>query len=338
MATAWRPRLTARALRPVLAGLEALGHPGTDFLARAGINPQTLGDPDARLPAGATGRLWQLAVDVTGDALLGMHVALAAPITSFEMHAYAMLSSPTLGDAYRRASRYHRLINEGSKLTFRQGTVNVLEHSLLDGRPVPRQPAEFLVTTWLRLGRLVTGSPWIPARVHFAHERPADTTEYEAVFGAPVQFASDRTALYVPAAALDLKNSRSDPTLVSLIDRYADSLLETRVSIISESARVRAWLVEVHEGGVPSAAKAAKALTVSPRTLHRRLKQEGTTFRRLLDDFRQRKARTLLGEHRHSIAEIAFLLGYSELSAFYRAFKRWTGRSPAELRKEIVNR
>ncbi len=334
MLTAWKPRLTVRALRPMLAGLEALGHPSAELLARVGISPQTLGDPDHRLPPGTTGKFWELAVRTTGDERLGMHLALAAPISSFDMHAYAMLSSPTLRDAYQRACRYQRLINEGTELSFRYGPEGVLQHSLPDGRSVPRHPAEFLVTTWLRLGRLVTGTAWTPAHVSFAHDRPSDTTEHETVFGAPIQFTSGRTALHLRAAVLDLRNPRADPALVTLLDRYAESLLERQPHLISESARVRAWLVEAHGRGAPQAEEAAKALAMSVRTLHRRLKQEGTTFRQLLDQFRHERALALLTTRRHSIADVAFLLGYSELSAFYRAFRRWTGRSPADLRDE----
>lgn len=332
--TAWKPRLTVRALRPIIAGLEALGHPAESLLADAAIPPTTIAEPNARLPVGAGARLWKSAVAQTGDERLGLHLALAAPLKSFDMHAYAMLSSPTLRDAYHRACRYQHLVNEGTELTFTGSAEGVLQHSLPDGRSVPRQPAEFLATAWLRLGRLVTGTDWVPTQACFAHDRPADTSEYETVFGLQVRFTTGRTAMHMPGAVLDLPNPRADATLVELLDSYADTLLERQPAFTSENARVRAWLVEAHATGAPSAEQAAKALAMSVRTLHRRLKSEGTTFRRLLDQFRHEKAVFLLGTRRHSIAEVAFLLGYSELSAFYRAFRRWTGRSPAALRDE----
>jgi len=151
-------------------------------------------------------RLWDRAVALSGDDCLGMHVAMAAPIKAFDVHAYAVLSSPTLGDAYYRACRYQRLINQATVLTFAEGPEEgVLHHGLPGGRSVSRQPAEFLVATWLKFGRLVTGSPWAPTRVFFAHDQPTDTREHTAIFGGPVQFTSGQTAMQVPVATLHLE-------------------------------------------------------------------------------------------------------------------------------------
>ncbi len=331
----WKPRLTARALRPVVAGIEALGHSTSPLLTHAGIGPSVVADPEGVLPPGSMTRFWDRAVVVTGDDRLGIHAAMAAPIKAFEVHAYAMLSSPTLRDAYYRACRYQRLINEGTELSFTVGKREaVLRHGRPDGGSVPRQPAEFLVTTWLRLGRLVTGTTWSPTRVFFAHDRLADTREHEKMFGGALQFTSGQTAIHLPSAVLELTNPRADSTLVSLLDRYTETLLERKPALTTVSGRVHAWLVEAHSAGDPAARSAAAALAMSERTLHRRLEEEGMTFRKLLDQFRHEKAVELLASRKHSIAEVAFLLGYSELSAFYRAFKRWTSRSPAGLRDE----
>jgi len=280
-------------------------------------------------------KFWERAVGVTGDDRLGMHVAMAAPITTFDVHAYAMLSSPTLRDAYHRACRYQRLINEATELTFRETPkAGVLRHGRPGGASVPRQPAEFLVTSWLRLGRLVTGSTWTPTQVFFAHDRPADVREHQSVFGTALRFTSGQTAMHIPPTALKSANPRADPTLVALLDRYTATLLDRQPALTSVSGRLRAWLVEAHGAGAPAASQAAKVLAMSERTLHRRLAAEATTFRKVLDGFRHEKAVELLASRRHSIAEVAFLLGYAELSAFYRAFRRWTSRSPADLRDE----
>jgi AraC-like DNA-binding protein len=333
--SSWKRPLTARALRPVVAGIEALGHSTSPLLTHAGITPSLVADPDGRLPPGSMTRFWERAVVMTGDDRLGMHVALAAPINAFDVHAYAMLSSPTLRDAYHRACRYQRLINEATELTFREGPRGgVLRHGRPGGASVPRQPAEFLVTAWLRLGRLVTGSAWTPTLVFFAHDRPADAREHESVFGTSLRFTSGQTAMHIPPAALRSANPRADPSLVALLDRYASTLLDRQPAFTTLSGRLRAWLVEAHGAGVPAASQAAKALAMSERTLHRRLEAEATTFRKVLDGFRHEKAVELLALRRHSIAEVAFLLGYSELSAFYRAFRRWTSRSPADVRDE----
>ena len=336
--TAFKPGLTVRAIRPVIAGLEALGHPVDSLLAEAGIPASILADLDTYLPAGSSRKLWDRGVAIANDDCLGLNVAMAAPVHAFDVHAYAMLSSSTLSGALQRACRYQRLINEGTELTLEDdGGDGVLRHGLLGGGAVSRQPAEFLAATWLKLGRMVTGSVWSPAQVFFAHDRPADTRLHEELFGVRPNFASGVTAMRIPAATLALTNPRADATLAALLDRYTSTLLDTRPRLTTVSGRVRSWLVESHGLGAPLAREAAKALAMSERTLHRRLADEQTTFRELLDRFRHEKAVALLTARRHGIAEVAFLLGYSEMAAFYRAFKRWTGRSPARLRESALS-
>ncbi|MFQ5650877.1 MAG: AraC family transcriptional regulator [bacterium] len=331
----WEPYITVRAVQPVIAALETLGHKVEAFLAEAGVARAVLHDADGRVPHRAMMLLWQHACAVTGDDCLGIHLAEAAPIRAFEVHSYALLSSPTLRDAYQRACRYQRLIHDATDLTLEEGaSEGVLQHSLPGGRPVPRHPAEFLATLWVRFGRLVTGDAWAPALVCFAHAAPKDTSEHARVFRAPVQFSTGRTAMHIPNRILDLPNPRPDANLLGLLDKYADGLLEKFPRQPTLAERVRAWLSEELSGGTPSVSAAARALHSSVRTLHRGLQSEGTSFRELLDQLRQERATVLLANPRCSVAEVGFLLGFAEISSFSRAFKRWTGKAPAEFRTD----
>jgi hypothetical protein len=133
--------------------------------------------------------LWRCAVERTGDGDLGLHVAEAAPVQSFDVHGYALLSSPTLRDAYQRACRYQRLIHDTTELALEVGEDRAtLRHALPGGRPVPRQCAEFLAAVWVRFGRLVTGFDWAPLEVRLAHPRPASTAAHGRFFRAPLRF------------------------------------------------------------------------------------------------------------------------------------------------------
>jgi AraC-like DNA-binding protein len=325
--------LTVRALQPVIAGLEILGHDVDALLATAAISRGVLADPDGRVSHQAMMVFWNRASAVTGDDHLGIHLAEAAPVESFELHAYALLSSPTLRDAYRRACRYQRLIHEATDLQFEDlPRAAVLRHALPGGISVPRHPAEFLATLWLRFGNLLTGTLWKPDAVHFAHAAPRDTTEHERVFGSRVQFSSGRTAMQICDAVLDASNARSDPGLVKVLDRYALSLLGDVPSSITLGSRVRAILVESLGSECPTADTVAKRLNMSVRTLHRALRGESSGYREILEQFRRERAAALLAQRQCSIAEVGFVLGFSELSSFYRAFRRWTGKTPAEYR------
>ncbi len=326
--------ITVRAVQPVVAALEATGRDGRGWLADAGVDPGVLADVEGRVPHGSMMALWQRARAETGDDHLGIHLAEAAPIRSFEVHAYAMLGSETLRAAYRRAARYQRLIHETTSLTFDEGSgEGVLRHALPGGGAVPRHPAEFLATLWVRFGRMVAGVEWAPVLVCFAHPAPAAIEEHARVFGAPVRFSESGTAMHVADDVLDRPNANADPGLVQMLDRYAESRLGSRPRLAPSSERVREWLHTQLPGGEPTATGAARALNLSVRSLHRSLRDEETTFRELLDRLRHERALSFLRDPRYSIAEVAFLLGFSELSSFYRAFRRWTGRTPAEFRE-----
>jgi hypothetical protein len=149
------PQITVRAVQPVIAGLEVLAYDVDAVLAAAPISYEQLEDTDGRIPHRTMMALWQAAAELSGDPDVGIHVAEAAPVASFAVHADALLSSPTLREAYRRGCRYQRLIHETTNLEFDEGPAEgVLHHSLPGGLAVPRHPPEFLATVWVRLGSL----------------------------------------------------------------------------------------------------------------------------------------------------------------------------------------
>jgi AraC-like DNA-binding protein len=173
--------------------------------------------------------------------------------------------------------------------------------------------------------------------VRFAHCAPRDAREHERFFGAPLRFATGENALVLPQALLDLPCRGTDRSLLSLLDRYAaDRLAAPPTATFAD--RARATLSEELQAGHVTAHGLAARLEVSTRTLHRSLAAEGTSYRLLLAQLRLDIAARHLMDDRMSVAEIAFLVGFSELSAFHRAFKRWTGRTPAAFRTEARTR
>lgn len=327
------PHITIRAVQPVVAGLDALGHDAKRIVESAGINFETLADPEGRVPHSKMMTFWKKAEEATGDDNLGLHLAQAAPIASFEVHAYAVLSSPTLRDAYRRASRYQRLIHEITDLVFDEGNEQgVLRHTLPNGQTVPRHPAEFLVTLWIRFGRLVTGRDWAPAAVYFSHRAPDGRSEHERLYGAPVIFSSGKTALHISNQILDMANPKADAGLIAVLDRYAQTQIGQAQRCSTFAECVRSQLAASLADGAPGVEELARAMHVSVRTFNRRLKAEGTGYRQLLEGTRHERAITLLSDSRYSIIEIAFMLGFADVASFYKYFKRWTGTTPLNFR------
>ena len=317
-----------------MSGLMTLGYDPLPFLHTRGIDSNMLLDPDATVPMSACVGLLADGVRATGDDNLGLHVAEHAELGSFDVHFYAMVSSPTLGAAFERVCRYQRLIHETSQVRLeKSGDRALLSHRLPGGMAAPRQTAELLLAAWVRAGRVATRTRWSPAEVRFAHRAPRDSREHERFFGAPLRFATGENALVLPAALLDLPCRRTDPSLLSLLDRYAaDRLGVPQAATFAD--RARAALSEELQAGNVTAQGVAARLRVSIRTLHRSLAAEGTSYRRLLDQLRLDIAERHLIDDRMSVAEVAFLVGFSEISAFHRAFKRWTGRTPVTFRAE----
>jgi AraC-like DNA-binding protein len=327
------PLLTTRAVRPLVSGLAALGQAPAPMLARAGIDAATLEDPEASVPMRKVLALVDDAVQVTGDENLGLHLAQAAEPGSFDVHLYAMLSSPTLGDACQCLCRYQRLIHDSTEVRLDiEDNRATLRHRMPGGVAAPRQSIEFLLAAWVRVGRMATGTTWSPEEVRFAHDEPGGSAEHRRFFGSRVCFMAGANALIMPASLLDVACERADVALFGMLDRYAADRLERAPKSASVADRARAALGTALRNGEPSATYVANRLKMSVRTLNRALASEQTSYRHLLEQLRRDLAMRYLADPRLSVTEVAFLLGFSELSAFHRAFRRWTSVTPSAFR------
>jgi AraC-like DNA-binding protein len=319
-----------------VSGLRECGHDVAPILAAVGIDDAMLDDPDTRVPTSVAMALLARSVEQTGDSNLGLHLAERAQLGSFDVHFFAMASSPTLGASYERLCRYQRLIHETSRVDLEIGRDRaVLRHQLAGGAAAPRQTAEFLLAAWVRAGRVITGIDWAPDEVHFAHPAPSDSTDHARFFRAHVHFAMSENALVLLPRLLETPCARADPALVAVLDRYAADRLGHMPDSNSVADRVRTALVDELRGGEPTASHLAARLKMSVRSLNRLLAAENTSYQGLLDALRRDLAERHLADRQMSISEVGFLLGFSELSSFHRAFKRWTGRTPAQFRQEF---
>jgi AraC-like DNA-binding protein len=177
-------------------------------------------------------------------------------------------------------------------------------------------------------GRAITGVDWSPRSVSFIHHEPASTERHQRLFRAPVRFSQPHDALAFDRALLARPLLTAEPALAGVLERQAELLLTRLPPQGSLRGAVRRALLPALPGGEPRIERVAKALAMTPRTLQRRLSEDGITFQGLLDDLRRELANHYLQGQGRPAAEVAFLLGFADPSAFRRAFKRWTGSSP----------
>ena len=317
------------------------GVPPPELLRAAALDPERLVDPDATLPRSQEIRLWDEAVRLTGDPDFGLHLAewvARFPLDHFDVLAFAVRSSPTLGEHYRLVGRYIRLIHEGVYLSLEEdGDVARLVHGHSPELAGPRQPVEGMLALLLLHGRLGVGEDFAPRAVCFAHARPAVVSEQERVFRAPVRYGCPRNELVLDRALLGRAQRHADQRLLALLDRQLGVLLsELPESRSFRDVVARCMMDELPERE-PAVAAIAVKLHMSSRSLQRRLQGEGTSFADVLSDVRRDRALHYLKDRRLSIGEIAFSLGFRDVTAFHRAFKRWTGSTPAKYRSSVAD-
>ncbi len=322
-----------RLVRPFLTVLEK--HPAIPLEL---LSPLMDLDPDERFPASVLMELLRGAIELTGDENLGLHAAEAATLGDYDVLEYAASSCATGREAVEVIGRYIALVDESADFSVeeRDGKGYCWMRSLV---PLTRPAADFQMATFYRAVNLWLGSdPPFEMEVWFGHEAPDDPSEYGRVFaGSKVIFGAPVNAFIVDASLLDIELGSADPKLNTVLRRHADQLLAELPSVDELSGSVRRLVTEMLAGRKLSADRVAGRLNTSRRTLHRRLKVEGTTFRELVDDQRRSLAMRYMEKGSLSVGEISFLLGFSDVVAFHRAFKRWTGLTPQQYRRSRVH-
>lgn len=292
-----------------------------------------LNDPDARFPQDGMTRLWQRAVELSGNPAIGLNMASVVRPGSFHVVGYALMSSRTLKEGFTRLVRYQRIIGEGADLSFRltpQGyELNLAIHG--DRLPAARQSMEASLAYSLAFCRWITGQPIKPLQVLFQGPPPVDLQPFEQVFQGPMRFNADHYGLLFERADMDRPLPTANESLAQLHDRFAGEYL-ARFSESRVSHAARQVLCRLLPQGEPRREAVAQALNLSERTLQRRLQEEGGSFQQLLDDTRRELAQQYLAQPSLSLLEVAYLLGFADPSNFFRAFRRWFGQTPGEFR------
>lgn len=321
-----------------IAFLGGRGLDGRTLAVAAGIDPQFLADPDARLPFERYATLLALARCASGDTGLSLRFGAEAGMADLSILGLIMEASATMGEAFAQMQRYGRLALAADPklpprfvLEDRQGRLY-----LIDRRPDPNSFPEMTEEAFAQLTcgpRRFLDRPHVRS-VHVTHEAPPHAGLYEEIFACPIHFAAPFNALELDPGVASWPVARERRYVFGVLCEKADSLMAAVGPVQTVRARLEeAMRVRLHQGE-PGADELARELGFSRSTLFRRLREEGTSFALVLDGLRRDLALQLVAGSRSSLAEIAYLLGFSEPAALSRAFQRWTGMTPGHYRQQ----
>lgn len=322
------------ALGAVPEVLRELGVEPGALLAAAGIDPAKLQDPHSTISFTAMGRLAAQCVALTGCPHFGLLVGAREGLQALGLVGFLAQHSPDVGTGLRNLVAHIHHYQRGAVTTLSsEGDAACLGFDIylpkVEGQDQIYDGAMAVYTNVLRG---LCGPAWRPTEIAFAHGRPADLRPYQRFFGAPLRFDADQTFIAFPAVCLLQPIPGAEPILYQILQRQVDVLGEGAGAGFAAALRgiIRTLLV----GHRCSVDEAAGLFGIHRRTLHRRLKREGVTFDALVEDVRADLAQELLAARDTPLSEVATRLGYCDVSAFSRAFRRWSGTTPARWRIE----
>ncbi len=319
-------------VRGVLAELQRRGIDPDDLLRASGLTRERVMDIHEYLLFDQLDRLVSLAIERTNDPGLGLAIGAHAPEAMLQVFGHFMVAHRTMREAMASWERYSVMLSDATRFRLLERD-DVALFLCVPPRVTARTPffMDLVLALSARLGTHFAPNGAALREVHFHHATPSYAALYPEVFGCPVLFGQEHNALIFPRELLDRPQNHADETVRGFMLEAVERLMQERNRARTLTQRVQILLQSVGEDFARAEAEAiARQLGMSPRTLRRRLSSEGTTFATLLDEARCRIACQALGVAGARPDKVAEILRFSEPSAFRRAFKRWTGLTPAE--------
>jgi AraC-like DNA-binding protein len=311
------------------------GADAAELARRAGIALADLDDQDNRIAMDRYIALMRAAKDLTGDPALALHYGESVDLSDISITGLIMNACATMGEAFLQMNRFGKLAIEveggGKRFMMRTDDRGLW---MEDARENPNHFPELTEVTFARQvcgPRRFLSEPHV-LEVHVTHPAPSYRDEYARIFQCPVVFDAPWNALRLHPDITAMKVALQPRYVFGVLSERAKQLLRDLENTKTTRGKVEAQLMLILHKGDASMDTVATSLGVSRQTLFRRLKSEDVTFEKVLDDLRHRLALGYLAGRKASVNETAYLVGFSDPAAFSRAFKRWTGKSPSEMR------
>jgi AraC-like DNA-binding protein len=326
--------LSVTLLRFISEGLGALGADWRAIFRRCGIDPTALSDSEARFARSSYDQLWPAAAKWTGDAGIGLHVGEQIQPRAVNILGYLLMSSATVGEGMERTIHYHRVIagENWIELDKRPGSMSI--RLISESLPAEARAlhTEYIALLLLKLLSWASGDDVQATEVQFMHPGLVDEAEYRRILKCAVRFQCPENTILLSETVVHRPSLNANPEISQIHREFADHQLAEfgEESVTHAVAKHIASLMEVGPCDLPTLAKRQH---MSPRTLQRRLADEGTTFQKILESVRRNLCLRHLEWAHIPLSEIAYLAGFADASSFNRAVRRWTGQTPLRYRQ-----
>jgi AraC-like DNA-binding protein len=330
------PSATGGIARHVYARMLEAGIHVKPLLKKAGLSVEEIEDRDVRLKVRSQIKFLELGATALQDDFLGFHLARDVDLREIGLLYYVLASSELLNDALRRAARYSGITNEGISLKLHSAkeVAITLEYVGVERRS-DRHQIEFWLVSFVRLCRQLTNRRLVPRRIRVTHHRKSMPAEFRSLLGCEIEFGSTVDEIIFPETVNLMPIGSADPYLNDILTKYCEDALAHRApERTTLRSSVENAMAPLLPHGKARAAEIARRIGMSHRTLARKLASEGLTFSEISENLKADLARHYLKDGDLPISQIAWLLGYREVSAFTHAYKRWTGMTPRQSRAQ----
>jgi AraC-like DNA-binding protein len=328
--------VSASSARTLINHLIKKGYSQDILESRSGIELMELDRADYRIGIHDFNSLWDLAVAYTQDDALGLHLGEQVYPNQMGVVGNLFFNSKTLGEALNQFERLYRLVNESLDVSFSSvEDIACLDYACKQPEFYNRASMDRAMAISVSRAKAFIKEPLCLESVSFQHPEPHYRTEYDRIFNCPILFDQPSCSLRFNAKFLKYRLPQRNPYLYQVLRRHANQLLHKLNPRDALTREIKKQISKSLSKNAVDADNIAEKLHMSRQTLYRKLKQEGHVFHELVEEVRKEKALNYLQNNKYNLSEIAFLLGFSELSAFSRAFKRWCGVSPTDYLAEL---
>jgi len=327
--------ISATKISSFLNNLDGYSITREEVIQCAGINPLILSSPDNRLSGFEAQKIIEATTRLTNDDNLGIHQGEHLSKGFSNILGYVLMNCSTLKECWTKYCRYERIIDSTSISDFKIiDNYAILSNVTVDKvLKCNRHFSEFKISGMLSYIKLLSNENLQLHEVHFTHSKPSNTSEYERIFQCKVCFEKSANALIFDSELLNISVIEPNEKLLLLFEKNAEEILESFNDNTYANMVTEILLEEIKKCNLPPIENIAKKLLLSVRSLQLYLHKEDTSYIKLVKETRKNIAKKYLNDRNISIDEITYILGFSETSAFHRAFKNWTGVTPTQFRK-----